>query len=126
MLPGLHDYDSWLQYQTYELELKQGENRLEFMLGDGWYKGLYSLTLQENNYGDRLACIGDLVIWYEDGTVETIGTDTRWKARKNGLSAAAFTTESILTPIWIPAKFLKQRNWSLAMSAFSPAPDFGP
>ena len=53
------------------------------MLGDGWYKGNFGLSKKEENYGDRLACIGDLVIWYEDGTVETIGTDTSWKARRN-------------------------------------------
>ena len=83
LMPGLHGYDSWIQYQTYELDLKQGDNRIWFMLGDGWYKGIYSLSWRDENYGDRLACIGDLVIWYEDGTVETIGTDTRWKAGKN-------------------------------------------
>lgn len=83
LLPGLHSYDAWVQYQTFELELQQGENYIEFMLGDGWYKGNFGLSKKEENYGDRLACIGDLVIWYEDGTVETIGTDTSWKARRN-------------------------------------------
>lgn len=35
------------------------------------------------NYGDRLACIGEIHIEYEDGTKETICTDTSWKARKS-------------------------------------------
>lgn len=83
LLPGLHAYDSWIQYQTFELDLKSGSNMIEIMLGDGWYKGRFGLTKHEENYGDRLACIGDLVLWYEDGHIETIGTDTTWTARKS-------------------------------------------
>ena len=41
------------------------------------------LIKKEENYGDRLAAIGELKIWYEDGSVEIIPTDTTWKARKN-------------------------------------------
>lgn len=83
LMPGFHAYDSWIQYQTYDILLQQGGNCVELMLGDGWYKGIFGLTKQEENYGDRLACIGELVIWYEDGTMETIGTDETWKARRN-------------------------------------------
>ncbi len=38
LLPGFCDYDSWLQYQTYELQPGLGKNRVELVLGDGWYK----------------------------------------------------------------------------------------
>lgn len=120
LLPGLHDYDSWLQYQTYELELKQGENRLEFMLGDGWYKGLYSLTLQENNYGDRLACIGDLVIWYEDGAVETIGTDTRWKARKNGIVSCSIYDGEYFDPNMDTSEIFETEELELGYERLQP------
>ena len=85
LMPGLNDYSSWIQYQTYALELRPGENCVSFLLGNGWYKGLYGLNLKENNFGDRLACIADLVIRYEDGTEEIIGTDESWKARRNGI-----------------------------------------
>ncbi len=89
LLPGLHAYDSWIQYQTYDLALQQGENHIEFLLGNGWYKGLYGLALEENNYGDRLACIGEIAIWYEDGGFEVIGTDTCWKARRNPIVSSS-------------------------------------
>ena len=85
LLPGLHDYDSWLQYQTFELEVIPGENTVEVMLGDGWYKGIFGLRKKQENYGDRLACIGELIVWYQDGTQEVIGTDSSWKAKKNGI-----------------------------------------
>lgn len=83
LLPGYCDYDTWIQYQTFALDLKQGENKVEMLLGDGWYKGWFGLRQHFENYGDRLACIGEIHIEYEDGTKETICTDTSWKARKS-------------------------------------------
>nr|WP_304969766.1 alpha-L-rhamnosidase [uncultured Schaedlerella sp.] len=83
LLPGFCDYDTWIQYQTYEITLHSGENEIEVLLGDGWYKGWYGLRQTEENYGDRLACIGELHIFYEDGTAEVITTDPTWQARKS-------------------------------------------
>lgn len=83
LLPGFCDYDTWIQYQTYEITLHSGENEIEVLLGDGWYKGWYGLRQTEENYGDRLACIGELHIFYEDGTSEVIATDSTWQARKS-------------------------------------------
>ncbi|MDO4337759.1 MAG: family 78 glycoside hydrolase catalytic domain [Eubacteriales bacterium] len=83
LLPGFCDYDTWIQYQTFEMQLSQGKNHVEIVLGDGWYKGWYGLRQTEENYGDRLAAIGELHITYEDGTEEVICTDTSWKARRS-------------------------------------------
>ena len=83
LLPGFHAYDSWLQYQTFDISLRDGTNRVEIVLGDGWYKGNYGLIKRYENYGDALAAIAELHIWYEDGAHEVIGTDTAWKARKS-------------------------------------------
>ena len=83
LLPGFCDYDTWIQYQTWEITLQSGENEIEVLLGDGWYKGWYGLRQTQENYGDRLACIGELHIFYEDGTAEVITTDPTWQARKS-------------------------------------------
>ncbi len=80
LLPGLCDYDSYLPFQTFEMDLKEGENLLEVVLGDGWYKGRYGLRKPVENYGDRLALIAELHVWYEDGSEEILPTDTSWKA----------------------------------------------
>lgn len=88
LLPGFHDYDSWIQYQTFELDLKTGENKVEVLLGDGWYKGQFGISKKEENYGDKLACIGELHIWYKDGSKEIVSTDTSWKARKSKVVAS--------------------------------------
>ena len=83
LLPGYCDYDTWIQYQTYDLMLSQGMHRIEMMLGDGWYKGWFGLAKDHENYGDRLAALAEIHIWYEDGTEEIIGTDDTWKARRS-------------------------------------------
>lgn len=83
LLPGFCDYDSWLQYQTFELRLGTGKNHVELLLGDGWYKGNYGLRKKYENYGDRLAALAEIHVWYEDGTKEVFGTDETWKAGKS-------------------------------------------
>lgn len=83
LLPGFCDYDSWLQYQTYDLKFAAGNNRVELVLGDGWYKGWYGLQKTFENYGDRLAALAEIHVWYEDGTEDIFGTDETWKARKS-------------------------------------------
>ena len=83
LLPGFCAYDSWIQYQTFPLELKMGENRLEIALGDGWYKGNFGLVKRSENYGDRLAALAEIHIWYSDGTEVVLGTDETWKARRS-------------------------------------------
>lgn len=88
LLPGFCDYDSWLQYQTYELQPGLGKSRVELVLGDGWYKGQYGLRKKEENYGDRLAALAEIHVWYEDGTEEVFGTDEHWKARKSRISGS--------------------------------------
>ena len=83
LLPGFCDYDSWLQYQTFDLQLEAGCSRLELVLGDGWYKGWYGLRQCSENYGDRLAALAEIHVWYEDGSEGVFGTDETWKARKS-------------------------------------------
>ena len=83
LLPGFCDYDSWIQYQTYDLSLEAGKNLVELLLGDGWYKGRYGMRVKYENYGDRLAALAEIHVWYEDGTEEVFATDESWKSRKS-------------------------------------------
>ena len=102
LTPGFCAYDSWIQYQTYALTLRQGENALEIMLGDGWYKGHYGLNVKKENYGDRLAAIAEIHILYEDGSRECLCTDTSWKARPGKVLASGIypgeTYDAALAP----------------------------
>jgi alpha-L-rhamnosidase len=87
LAPGLSAYDKWLAYQTYDVTdlLAEGANRIEVLLGNGWYKGRYGLNRRiAFQYGDRFALICELKIQYEDGSTETICTeDASWKCRKS-------------------------------------------
>ncbi len=87
--PGLTSYYYRLQYQVYDVTklLKQGENVWAVMLGDGWWRGSTGGTVK-NNFGYRLAFLGQLEITYEDGGTEWIGTDESFVAATGGLRAS--------------------------------------
>lgn len=84
LLPGLHAYDCWIQYQTYEIkEPKSGRHRLSFMLGNGWYKGKFGLKRETEIYGDRMACLAEIHLIDNRGQRTVIGTDTTWQATRS-------------------------------------------
>lgn len=80
--PGWTAYDFRFQYQTFDItsQLKQGENCLGALLGDGWFRGPIGWEGGRNSYGDQLALLAQVVITYTDGTGDTFGTDANWKA----------------------------------------------
>jgi alpha-L-rhamnosidase len=85
LTPYCNAYDRWLQYQTFDItgQLRHGENQLNVMLGNGWYKGRYGLPAipgQIITYGDQFALICELHILLTDGTEITVSTDDSWKA----------------------------------------------
>ncbi|MFD9889197.1 family 78 glycoside hydrolase catalytic domain [Amycolatopsis sp. NPDC059027] len=87
LAPGWTSYPHRLRYQTHDVTaaLKPGENTLEALLGNGWYRGRLGWTGNRGVYGDRVALLAQLEIAYADGTSEVIGTDERWIARESGV-----------------------------------------
>lgn len=81
--PGWTSYHKRLQYQTCRLDVKPGENELRFTLGNGWYKGFLGFNPTPNHYGDTLALLAMIVITYEDGSEEIIGTDESWQVSES-------------------------------------------
>ena len=74
--PGITNYETRLQTITFPVEtLREGENELCFLLGKGWYMGVFGLENRENNFGERMALIGELRLDYADGTSELAPTD---------------------------------------------------
>lgn len=87
LLPGVTNYETRIQAITFPVEtLREGENRLSFLLGKGWYMGTYGLENQDNIYGDRMAVIGELHLQYEDGTTELFGTDGSFEYRASDIA----------------------------------------
>ncbi len=71
--PGWTDYEKKVLYSVYDVTdlLKNGENALGVMLGNGRYIEKYS-------YGPK-KLIAELHIWYNDGDKEIIVSDETWK-----------------------------------------------
>lgn len=82
LAPEITAYDSYLQYQTYDVTkiIAQGANVLGAVIGDGWYRGRIGLPGDSCQYGDKLALLLQLEIEYEDGSRETIISDTNFKS----------------------------------------------
>ncbi|MGG1636212.1 family 78 glycoside hydrolase catalytic domain [Paenibacillus sp. NRS-1760] len=83
--PGWTDYNKRLQYQTYDVTdmLLEGGNAVGAMLGDGWYAGNVA-HVGPNQYGTELSFLFQLKIEYEDGTSETVMTDSSWHSTTSG------------------------------------------
>ncbi len=81
LAPFFNDYNSWIQYQCYDVteHLSTGEQNIEVMLGNGWYKGRFGFV--ENMcelYGDEFALICELKIKYVDGSSESVISNSDW------------------------------------------------
>ncbi|MCK5821094.1 MAG: family 78 glycoside hydrolase catalytic domain [Bacteroidales bacterium] len=93
LAPGWTDYEQLIQYQVYSIgDLKQGdENCISVIVSDGWYAGrLGTIDFGFKDfpwrgwYGRDLRFIGQLEVWYEDGTTETILSDDSWRYYPDG------------------------------------------
>ncbi len=91
--PGWTDYQKRIQYQAYDLTemIEKGDNCLSVILSDGWYAGrLGSIDFNWEDfpwrgyYGRDLRFIGQLELWYSDGTRECVCSDESWKLNDDG------------------------------------------
>ncbi len=84
LTPGWTSYEHRLQYQTYDVTtlVRQGDNVLGAMLGEGWYRGYMGHRGHHNLYGDRLALLVQLHLTYENGRTQIIGSDEAWRAAR--------------------------------------------
>lgn len=89
LLPGYHSYDLLNQYQSFDVtSLLKKENHLEFLVGNGWYKGRFIFEGgQENIYGDKQKVICELHVEYKDGTKEVLVSDDSWEVHTSPILA---------------------------------------
>ncbi|MFN8487485.1 MAG: glycoside hydrolase family 78 protein [Caldilineaceae bacterium] len=90
LTPGWTTYEHRLQYQTYDVTalVRNGDNALGALLGDGWYRGYMGFEGRRNNYGDKLALLVQLQLTYADGRIEIVGSDTQWRAARGPILMA--------------------------------------
>ncbi len=79
LTPGWTDFNKRVRYQVYDVGslLSDGQNALGAILGDGWFCGCVEWRGRQL-YGDRPEFLAQLEVTYEDGTMETIVTDSSW------------------------------------------------
>ncbi len=79
--PGWTSYHHRLQYETYDVTtmLRDGDNAVGAMLGDGWYRGYLGFDHDRNLYGEHRALLLQLDVRYADGHRQRIVSDGSWK-----------------------------------------------
>ena len=115
--PGWTSYDTRLQYQTYDVTgtLKQGENAIGIILGDGWFRGNLGWGDNRNTWGAELAAIAQMMVNYTDGTTDVIRpTIAGRQARVPSLNLISIMVKSMM-PTWNwgdgAARVLMIRHW---------------
>lgn len=91
LTPGFNSYDFWLQYQTYDITsmLREGENAVGVMLGDGWYRGRFGFGGGFTNiYGDTPMLICEIAAVMEDGSERLITSDESWQSGEGPVISA--------------------------------------
>ncbi len=83
LAPGWTDYNVRLHHQTCDVGalLREGENVLGAILGDGWYAGCVGFDAKRRgaHYGSHPQLLAQLELEYDDGSRETIVSDGSWE-----------------------------------------------
>ena len=89
LAPGWTSYQHRLRYQTYDVTglVTEGANRLDVLLGNGWFHGRLGFLGQRHFYGDRLALLAQLEVTTTDGAVHVLATDGSWTTRDSTVTA---------------------------------------
>lgn len=98
MTPYCNNYNAWVQYQTYDVtDLISGQSSISVLLGNGWYKSRFGGdTKKPPFYGDSWKLLCDLILTYEDGTEDIIGSDESWTiSRSNTFFSGIYDGEQV-------------------------------
>jgi alpha-L-rhamnosidase len=83
---GWTSYHKNLNTLTYDVtsQLKTGNNKLEALLGAGWYAGRLGWQQQKELYGKYPQLLLQLEVTYADGSSATIVSDGQWEGTYDG------------------------------------------
>lgn len=115
--PGWSDYIKRVYYNTFDATglLKSGDNAVGAIVADGWYSGYLGYGLLcgygpnrcgRYIYGKTPSVLIQLEIEYEDGSRETVVTDSSWKANTGPITQA----DMLMGEIYDAR--LEQKGWS--------------
>ena len=84
---GFTAYHKRLDTLTYDVtkQLTVGDNRLQGLLGTGWFAGRFPFAAKTKGpYGKNAALLVQLEIAYEDGSAEIVVSDEKWEGTFEG------------------------------------------
>lgn len=86
LTPGWTSYNNRLQYQVYDVtrNLRQGNNAVGVMIGNGWYRSNLGWAGNWGIWGKQLGLICQLNITYADGSTAVVTSDDSWKSSNSG------------------------------------------
>lgn len=89
LAPGWTSYAHRLRYQTHDVTdlVREGDNDLEVLLGNGWFRGRLGFLGRRGVYGDRLALLAQLEVTDSAGELHIVGTDETWGAEESQILA---------------------------------------
>lgn len=113
LTPGWTEYKKRLQYQEYDVtsQLQPGNNTLNVVLGDGWYRGNFGFGGHRNYYGKELALLCQLELTYSNGKKEIIGSDGSWQSTNGPIRYAEINNGETIDAR-MPVK-----NWTVVHTA---------
>jgi alpha-L-rhamnosidase len=90
LTPGYTEYQHHTQVQSYDVTglLRPGENLLDALLADGWYRGQVGVGRAHDQWGTETAFLAQLELEHEDGTRTVVGTDGTWRWTTSHISVA--------------------------------------
>ena len=126
LAPGWTAYQARLRYRTHDVTalLREGENAVGAMLGNGWWRGRLTWGDRRALYGTRRALLAQLELTYADGTTERVVSDGRWRtARSHVLDDDLYDGEhadlALADDAWLAPGF-DDGDWSPAQELGGP------
>jgi alpha-L-rhamnosidase len=112
-------------YETYDVTdlLKQGENVLGVILGNGWYRQQDNMADQQIQY-DSPRLLAQLEVSYSNGEKQIIASDDSWKTGQspilhNGIYSGETYDARLELPGWDQPRF-QDKDWLQAMLVRAP------
>lgn len=115
--PGWTNYHKRIQYQTYDVtpSLKQGDNAVGMILGNGWWSGGLGWNSSDPYSSGQMRCLVQINVEFNDGSKGQIVSDPTWKAHETPITRNTYyhgeTYDARLeTPGWDAPGF-DDGNW---------------
>jgi alpha-L-rhamnosidase len=89
LAPGWSSYGKRLKVRTHDVTplLTSGDNTLDVLLGNGWFRGRLGFRGERALYGDRVALLAQLEVVTANGERHVLATDGTWRAGRGDVLA---------------------------------------